>query len=67
MRYDWPALLITDDFYSPQEVLLAVLIKDFRFSPSNKEIVWKLGVAEAPTVEGKQSLPILVSRTISGS
>ncbi|KAF9455886.1 cytochrome P450 [Collybia nuda] len=44
------------------KVLLVVLLKEFEFALSNKEIVWKLGVAEAPTVEGKQSFPMLVTR-----
>ncbi|KAJ7935175.1 cytochrome P450 [Mycena leptocephala] len=43
------------------KVLLAVLVKDFVFSLSDQEIVWKLGQAEAPSVDGKQMLPMIVS------
>ncbi|KAL0061119.1 hypothetical protein AAF712_012113 [Marasmius tenuissimus] len=43
------------------KVLLAVLIQNFEFSPSEAEIVWKLGQAEAPTVNGKQAMPIIVT------
>lgn len=47
------------------EVLLGVLIKDFEFALSDHEIVWKLGQAEAPSVDGKQMLPMIVSRARS--
>ncbi|KAJ6519125.1 cytochrome P450 [Mycena sanguinolenta] len=43
------------------KVLLAVLIKDFVFVLSDKKIVWKLGQAEAPSVDDKQMLPMMVS------
>ncbi|THU83076.1 cytochrome P450 [Dendrothele bispora CBS 962.96] len=40
---------------------IAVLVKNFVFSSSETEIVWKLGVAEAPTVDGKHTLPMIVT------
>ncbi|KAF9262877.1 cytochrome P450 [Marasmius fiardii PR-910] len=43
------------------KAFLAVLVKNFVFSPSQKKIVWKLGVAEAPTCEGEQSFPIVIT------
>ncbi|KAK7043765.1 hypothetical protein VNI00_008377 [Paramarasmius palmivorus] len=43
------------------KVFLVTLVKKFVFSPSKKDIVWKLGVAEAPTCEGKGSFPIVVA------
>ncbi|KAK6997312.1 cytochrome P450 [Favolaschia claudopus] len=47
------------------KVLLAVLLKDFMFSLSDKEIIWKMGQAEAPSVEGKQALPLIVTPVAS--
>ncbi|KAJ7155537.1 cytochrome P450 [Mycena crocata] len=43
------------------KVLLVTLIRNFVFSPAPRKIVWKLGVAEAPSVDGKQMLPLVVS------
>ena len=36
-------------------------VKKFIFSPLNKKIDWKVGVAEAPTVEGVHALPLTLS------
>ncbi|KAF7303041.1 hypothetical protein MKEN_01267400 [Mycena kentingensis (nom. inval.)] len=44
------------------KVVLAVLLKEFKFEISETEIVWKLGVAEAPSVDGKHALPMVISR-----
>ncbi|KAJ3782602.1 cytochrome P450 [Lentinula aff. detonsa] len=43
---------------------IAILVKDFIFTLSEKQIVWKLGVAEAPTVGGKHALPMKVKKVI---
>lgn len=48
------------DRMSP-EVVLAVLLRSFRFSPSEKEIVWNLAGVNYPTVgkyATKPSLPM---------
>ncbi|KAF7330916.1 hypothetical protein MVEN_02431300 [Mycena venus] len=47
------------------KVLLAVLVRDFVFALSEKEVVWKLGQVEAPTVDGTQMLPMIISRVSS--
>ncbi len=39
------------------EVVLSVLLKSFRFSPSNKEIVWNLSPVKYPTVGRESSRP----------
>ncbi len=36
------------------EIVLSVLLKSFRFSPSDKEIVWNLSLVKYPTV-GRES------------
>ena len=46
------------------EVVLAVLIESFRFSPSKKEIFWQMNGIASPVVldseEGHHQLPLVV-------
>lgn len=51
---------------SISEMILAVLIKSFKFDlPRDKEIVWNLGGIQTPSVKGAETqmphLPLLVS------
>lgn len=45
------------------EVVLATLVKAFRFSPSDKEIFWQMSAIATPTVVGSNApqLPLIVS------
>ena len=47
----------------PAEVVLAVLLRTFKFSPSGKEVVWNLAGVNYPTVGGtsnKPSMPLKI-------
>ena len=39
---------------------MSLMMRDFEFSRSDKEYVWKMGVVEAPTINGKHTLPMKV-------
>jgi len=45
------------------EILLAVLMSQFRFSPSDKEIAWECGIIYNPAVKGivrQPQMPLIV-------
>jgi hypothetical protein len=41
------------------EVVLSVLLSEFRFLPSEKEIVWEMSAITIPTVKGQPKQPQL--------
>ncbi len=62
MRFSSRTLPILIDTMSV-EVVLSVLIKTFKFTASDKDIVWNLGGIKYPTVgyeSNKPSMPITV-------
>jgi len=49
------------------EVILALMIESFRFSPSNKDVTWKMFGVASPTVsdasdDTSRQLPLLIER-----
>jgi len=45
------------------EVVLSVLVESFKFSPTDKEITWKMGALSSPAVKDcrEPQLPLVIS------